>query len=147
MSALPLNADIRDAKSNVREWARKLTRVTSVRVRDKSGNSFRLYLNDIWCLRSGVWAGLPASARFRVHRPIAGRLILQAKTSSRSAPKKISPSQTNVGVPNTPFAYASTVRFVNASWTLGSPAWSNILKSPPAPSRCGHRTEWRYFEH
>jgi hypothetical protein len=28
MSALPLNADIRDAKSNVREWARKLTRVS-----------------------------------------------------------------------------------------------------------------------
>jgi hypothetical protein len=34
---------------------RKLTRV---RVRDKSGNSFRLYLNDIWFLRNGVWAGL-----------------------------------------------------------------------------------------
>ena len=30
----------------------------SVRVRDKSGNFFGLYLNDIWCLRSWVWVGM-----------------------------------------------------------------------------------------
>src|ERR1700730_4633626 len=40
------------------QTCQKLTRANSVRVRDKSGNSFRPYLNDIWCFRNGVWASL-----------------------------------------------------------------------------------------
>jgi hypothetical protein len=45
MSALPLNADIRDAKSNVRERARKLT--PSLQVGSETNQATLLYLNDI----------------------------------------------------------------------------------------------------
>jgi sigma-54 dependent transcriptional regulator, acetoin dehydrogenase operon transcriptional activator AcoR len=53
----------------------------------------------------GRSAGLTGRrCRFEVHRSTAARSTFQAKTSSRSAPKKISPLQTNAGVPNTPLA-------------------------------------------